>query len=231
MSRRASGIAAATALLAVGGFAAWHNTWDRYATAVGEQRSVSLDDGSMIYINTRTRVDVRYSAEARELRLVGGEALFKVEPDPARPFRVRVNGAVVEAVGTQFNIYRKPHQAIVTVIEGAVRAGAEQVNAGQAVTITMDGRITAPAAADVGQATAWRQRRLVFEWETLETIAAEFNRYNRAPRIRVEGEDALFRRYTAVFDADNPRTLVRFLTRDGDLAVTDGGEELVIRSR
>jgi transmembrane sensor len=84
---------------------------------------------------------------------------------------------------------------------------------------------------NIAQITAWRQRRLVFEWETLAAIAAEFNRYNRTPRIRVEGDAVGARRYTAVFDADHPQTLLKFLSRDPDLTFATEGDDFVIRGR
>lgn len=263
--------AALATVLAIGGFASWWHvagppSWERYATTVGEQRSVDLGDGSIVYVNTDTRVDVRYSEHARELRLAKGEALFKVAPDPARPFRVHVGDTVVQAIGTQFNIYRGPARTTVAVIEGSVQiagrregvsampaaAGipngqaaqamqpeaargarkAERLSAGQGMSLAANGGIIEqPSSVNVAQVTAWRQRRLVFEWQTLDTIASEFNRYNESPQIRVEGGDIGARRYTAVFDADNPQTLLKFLARDGDLTFTAQGDELVIRAR
>ncbi len=261
------GSAAAIAAVAVTGwlFVYGPYSWDRYATAVGEQRTVALDDGSVIYVNTRTRVDVRYTKQAREVRLMGGEALFNVEHDPARPFRVHVGAAVVQAVGTQFNIYRRANGARVAVIEGIVQVSpdrtpaqsaatsrpastgasrethdapgmkpapaAGRLAAGQALNLGADGRIEPPVAVNVAQVTAWRQRRLVFEWETLGTIADEFNRYNRSPQIRVEGDAVRARRYTMVFDADNPQTLLKFLATEPELTFAADGGDFVIRSR
>lgn len=244
--RRIAGFATAAALLLItAGAVLWRSQagWDTYTTKVGEQRVVQLADGSVVYVNTDTRIDVRYSESARELKLRSGEALFKVEHDSKRPFRVHVGDATVQAVGTQFNIYRRPSQTTVAVIEGVVQVsaaqnvattsarGAKRLAAGQAVNVAADGPIERPVAVNVAQVTAWRQRRLVFEWETLEAIAAEFNRYNRAPQIRIEGDGVRERRYTAVFDADSPQTLLKFLARDADLKFAVEGDDYVIRTR
>jgi transmembrane sensor len=91
-----------------------------YATAVGEQRTLVLDDGSLLQLNTNTTVTVRYSSGAREIVLLSGEALFNVRKDPARPFRVQSGQVWVEAIGTRFNVYRKVEETRVTVIEGRV---------------------------------------------------------------------------------------------------------------
>jgi transmembrane sensor len=250
-------IAAAAATVAVGiwWFVEGPGSWEAHTTAVGEQRTVALSDGSLVYVNTDTRIDVRYSAGAREVRLRRGEALFKVAQDAARPFQVHIEDTTVRALGTEFNIYRRLAETRVAVIEGAVQVSKDQAApyaavsapastspsspgsvpkrlvAGEGIDLLANGRAARPVRINVAQAIAWRQRRLVFEWETLETIAAEFNRYNRAPHIRVEGDVARTRRYTAVFDADNPQTLLKFLARDSDLVFGAEGDDFVIRAR
>jgi ferric-dicitrate binding protein FerR (iron transport regulator) len=78
---------------------------------------------------------------------------------------------------------------------------------------------------------AWQQRRLIFRWASLGDMVEEFNRYNSSPRIRIESPALSERRYTAVFDADAPRELLKFLERDGGVSVTLAGDEWVIGER
>lgn len=61
---------------------------ERFTTGVGEQRSISLPDGSVLYLNADSQVKVLYSEQERLLHMISGEALFKVQRDPSRPFRV-----------------------------------------------------------------------------------------------------------------------------------------------
>jgi transmembrane sensor len=105
------------------------------------------------------------------------------------------------------------------------------LGAGEQVRVVADGSLVKQPAPDIVQATAWRQRRLVFQADTLEDIAAEFNRYNRSPRIRVEGEAARQARFTGIFDADDPLSLVQLLGTDRELAFERRETELVIRPR
>lgn len=255
---RFAAIAAGLAVLVAGGM--WYEwsgpgSWDTYETKIGEQRVVSLADGSMIYVNTDSQINVRYTDKARDVQLRDGEALFKVEHDARRPFQVQVGNTIVQAVGTEFNIYRRSGGTRVAVVEGVVqvsqasgsataagdpvahdasgRSGriTERLVAGQGLNLAQDGALEKTTAVSVSQVTAWRQRRLVFEWRTLDEIAAEFNRYNRAPQIRVEGNTVGQRRYTAVFDADNPQTLLRFLSKDENLKFAAEGDDFVIRAR
>ena len=69
------------------------------ATAVGEQRFMTLSDGSTIALNTDLLVDIRIGPASREIGLRRGEVLLDVAEDPARPFRVRSRDVTVEGGG------------------------------------------------------------------------------------------------------------------------------------
>jgi len=207
---------------------------DTYTTAIGEQRSVTLTDGSVMQLNTRSRLRVDYASGTRDVYLLKGQALFKVAHNAARPFRVHIGDAVIQAVGTQFDVYRRTDRTTVTVVEGVVRVlgdSARTLTAGEATNVVAGGHVTDRKLVDVVDATAWRQRRLVFRKDSLAYIAAEFNRYNRAPQIRVEGEALGARQFNGVFDADDPQSLLLFLKEEPDLAFETRGGELIIRLR
>ncbi|MBB5518686.1 FecR family protein [Amphiplicatus metriothermophilus] len=91
-----------------------------YATGVGEYRTVALEDGSVVKLNTDSRVEVDYQETRRRIRLVNGEALFEVASDPDRPFVVFSGDAAAEAVGTAFAVRLREGAAELAVIEGAV---------------------------------------------------------------------------------------------------------------
>jgi transmembrane sensor len=118
---RVAGSAAAVALLALAMMLPGRSGTKVYATAMGEQRTFKLPDGSLIYLNTLSRAEVRFSAGTRNVRLLKGEALFVVEQDATRPFRVLTDDAIVQAVGTQFNVRRLENGIVVSVVEGRVR--------------------------------------------------------------------------------------------------------------
>ncbi len=196
-----------------------------YATTVGEQRSWRLQDGSVVYLNTRSRLQVRYSAQARDLRLLDGEALFVVAADPARPFRVDAGSATIQAVGTQFNIHRDGDSSTVAVIEGRVKvsidAGSETATPlarGEQARITAR-RIAKQTTSQGDSPVAWRNRQLVFTSQTLEEVVKEVNRYNRV-QLRIADTALASRRLSGVFNVDDLPSLLAFLERDGELTST-----------
>jgi len=91
-----------------------------YATEIGEQRSITLSDGTNVELNAKTRLRVMFSDHARAVRLIEGQALFQVTKDPNRPFIVESENTRVRAVGTQFDVYRRTTGTTVTVVEGRV---------------------------------------------------------------------------------------------------------------
>lgn len=91
-----------------------------YATEIGEQRSITLEDGSSVELNSRSRIKVRFTKAQRSVDLLEGQALFTVAKNPARPFIVVTGDSYVRAVGTQFDVYRKHSGTVVTVVEGRV---------------------------------------------------------------------------------------------------------------
>src|SRR5262249_48912221 len=87
-SRRAAVAASILIGTALLGWGVWSGALGgarQYSTAVGEQRAFDLPDGSIVHLNTQSRLRVHFSAGGRDIRLLSGEALFRVAPDASRP--------------------------------------------------------------------------------------------------------------------------------------------------
>lgn len=217
----------------------------RYSTAVGEQRSVVLEDGSIVTINTSSEIEVEFSRSRRLINLVQGEALFEVSHDVRRPFDVVVDEVIVRAVGTKFNIDRRDQRTTVSVVEGSVKVMKEALRPGtnsrgidapytmltasQRVVLT-DEEVGMPEKVpDLAPLTAWTQRQLIFESQRLAEVVAEFNRYNRR-QILVRSPGLNEREITGVFQANDSYPLLVFIeqipgvqvehTASGDYVVT-----------
>ena len=156
----------------------------RYATAVGEQRTFQLEDGSRITLDTASEVAVRFNDSRRSVTLATGQAMFDVEGDPGRPFVVAAGNTRVTAVGTRFDVRRSGAGARVVLVEGRVDVRREAASdgqwtlaPGQQVTTSTD-RPTV-AAANLPAATSWTTGRLTFESTPIGEAVAEMNRYSR----------------------------------------------------
>lgn len=131
-----------------------------YSTDIGEQRSITLDDGSTIELNAKSRIRVRFTDQARDVDLMQGQALFHVAKDNARPFVVRSGEARVRAVGTEFDVYRRKSGTTVSVVEGQVAVSLNDVSTGSPVSPEPLGTGAArnPPSSN---AAAWGPRLLV----------------------------------------------------------------------
>ncbi len=119
---RTASLAASIAIVCMASLLTWFtvNRHSTYTTQVGERRSITLADGSMIDLNARSAIRIKFSKSERNVDLMDGQALFEVAKDKSRPFIVRSGETIVRAVGTQFDVYRKRSGTTVTVIEGRV---------------------------------------------------------------------------------------------------------------
>ena len=227
--------------------------WDwgskTYITSVGEMRSITLEDGSVVELNTRSKLRARFTAAERDVQLLAGEAIFKVAGNPNRPFRVWSGATEIIAVGTEFNVDAHNSRTVVTVLEGRVRVtnsmsptsgqstdSAEptarhiELESGEQAVVAQYHPPRRVPVADVKRATAWTERRLVFEETTLTDVAAEFARYNEKS-IHILGESLANRRITGIFNATDQATFVEFLRTHADVLVREDAAGWVLQAR
>lgn len=169
---------------------------EQFATAVGEQRTIRLSDGSGINLNTDTILQVAYTRRQRNVTLVKGEAHFTVAQSKRRPYLVHAGGGLVRAVGTAFTVRLRPDAAVeVTVEEGRVAlspsvvanrsAGAPDVAQGareliagaNAVYGERVQQVTQLPPAEISRKLAWRQGVLAYAGEPLSEVVADISRY------------------------------------------------------
>jgi transmembrane sensor len=217
----------------------------QFVTTIGEQRAIQLEDGSLVHLNARSSIELNFSATARDVKLIEGEAMFEVHHDEQRPFRVFTRDAVIRDIGTRFNVHSRSDGVKVAVIEGSIELTSVSppspsvasepeshiLVVAQQAQVNRDGRITVETLPDVSEASAWWQRRLVYRKETLAHIVEDFNRYSQR-RIQLEGDAVMQRTYTGVFDADDPESLAQVLASDPELTVERAAEDvIVVRAR
>ena len=128
--RACAGFLALAAGVAAVAFWFWPAPAQAWSTLAGEQRTLTLADGSTVVLNTRTRIHVRLSHRTREVELDEGEAFFEVAHDALRPFTVQTRLGSARAVGTHFNVDLRPSRLVVTTTEGRVLVRSVSTGAG-----------------------------------------------------------------------------------------------------
>jgi transmembrane sensor len=166
-----------------------------FATALGEQRTETLADGTTLRLNTQSIVDVRMTHHRREVALRTGEAAFDVAKDVSRPFVVSAEDGTVTAVGTQFQVRNVAGAVAVTLMEGRVqvarasRREIESLNPGQQASFSQKASGIVTRNVDVEALTSWMSGRLEFRGTPLEVAVVEANRYS-ARKLRI-GDPAI----------------------------------------
>lgn len=256
---RARGLAAVAGLLVVS-LAAWTGVhWlasnadvQTFATGRGEERSLQLQDNTLVQLDSDSAITVRFDGSRRQVVLDRGQAFFKVFKDPVRPFSVQVGDSLIRDIGTAFDVYRRKADTTITVAEGRVQvwsgpssrtsthwwswlrpaggpAGAPvaDLRAGEQVRIASTGKIISQGEVDMQEALAWTHGRIAFDNQAVAQVAAEFNRYNNV-QISMEDGSVGELPISGTFNVHDVSTFVAFLGTLPHVRVEKHGDHIFV---
>lgn len=163
-----------------------------YATAIGAQKKFALADGSIVTLNTNSRIDVELGGHSREIHLVQGEAFFEVVHDKTRPFTVYANRYVVRDIGTAFAVHLLEKGLLnVRVTKGSVEISASAAGGPakeKSLGVLQAGRDVVfgqrivhsevMSDAELSRKLAWRQGQLIYSGQPLADVLADISRYS-----------------------------------------------------
>ncbi|SLM50100.1 putative Iron dicitrate transmembrane sensor FecR [Nitrospira japonica] len=204
-----------------------------HQTSVGERRTVRLPDQSLVTLNTQSAIATAFDGTVRKVRLLKGEAFFKVQHDPNRPFVVEGGETTTRAVGTEFVIRQQDHGDRVTVIEGVVdvasrsREGTkERVSAGSMIE-SESGRLGQARPVDASMASAWLQGLLIVDDVPLAQVLEEIRRYHPGT-IVLWNQQIGQRHVTGTYKLDDPSKVLYHLTKTFPLRTVSLADRLVL---
>lgn len=179
------------------------------STKAGERANIELGDGTKVFLNADSKLTVPdiFSTHQRVVEL-SGQAFFDVTPDKTRPFYIKTNHAVIEVVGTAFDVksYLDDPNVRVVVQEGTVelkKADNEDealiINKGYLGSLSrMAGNLSIEQVDDLGIYTGWRDGRLVFKNTPFEEVLAHIKRwYDVEIKLELADEALLEKEFTA----------------------------------
>lgn len=161
-----------------------HLTADlRTHTGVWQQKT--LADGTLIFMNGGTAVNLEYSKEQRLLHLLSGEILVNVATDK-RPLSVQTRHGNIRALGTEFIVRQSNRDTELTMLESRVlvRATSQQYTEGQEVVAGFrvqinDAGISELHAIDPAMIShAWHNQQLVVQDQSLPDVLEQINRHH-----------------------------------------------------
>ena len=176
------------------GWGAWelvqqHSNRADYMTGVGEQKTLTIADGSQLVLNTDSAIDVVLDNAQRLILLRNGEVHVQTASNPdKRPFLVQTAEGRLRALGTRFTVHQLSGRTHLAVLEGAVEvtplAGtARVIKAGRQTQFNTHG-VDTPTVADELDA-AWTAGMLMANAMPLYKLADQLSRYRRG-KLRLD---------------------------------------------
>jgi len=239
-------------LLLLAGWLYWRDPG--LTTRAGEQRTLTLEDGTRVYLNTASRMHVYYDLASRRVELDDGEAYFEVAKHADWPFVVIAGGRQVVARGTAFLVRRDADRIAVTLVEGkvTVAVAGEALTSASVATGTSKSQPAHPESANdqltlsPGQrvtfagrdapkldqpslegVTAWQRGQVVLDHTPLADAVAEMNRYSD---IKLQIEDPATRRaeVTGIFRTGDSEYFAQAVSETYHLRVASRGREIML---
>lgn len=167
--------------------------FNKIVTPRGGEYQVILPDGTKAWLNADSylKFPVMFGKE-RNVEM-GGEVYFEVARDKKRPFKVSVNGTVVEALGTSFNInaYLEEQMQKTTLIEGSVRVsnGSSQnlLQPGEQAQVSGNNSMKVVKHVNQAEVMAWRNGLFFFNKADIKSFMRQLERWYNI-KVQFEGK-------------------------------------------
>lgn len=180
-----------------------------FSVAKDPERPFRVLDGTAAVEAIGTRFNVYHQREQTVVTVVEGRVLVSLMEEPAQS---------PPAVGTVDRARPDKSPPISAVTPDRVTERGVVLDTGQMVTLRTDGTVAELAPTDVDRATSWTRGRMVFDSDTLNTVVAEFNRYN-AEQLVIADPALSGRRITGIFRIDAPESFLALLSSLDDISV------------
>ncbi|HWK03572.1 MAG TPA: FecR domain-containing protein [Puia sp.] len=158
--------------------------FNEITTPRGGNYSITMSDGTFAMLDAQSSIKfpVNFTGNERLVEITG-QVYFEVKHIYNQPFKVKVNGQVIEDLGTKFNInaYSDEPNLTTTLIEGSIRVSKETESVllkpgEQAITDFNKGHILVQPV-DVNEFIAWKNGEISFKNGTIEEIMRQVSRW------------------------------------------------------
>ncbi len=192
-----------------------------------------MPDGSLISLNTNSELEYskRFNKKNRTVKLKG-EAFFKVEHNPEKPFIINTGQLKIEVIGTSFNVNAKSEEGDVEVIveTGIVKIYTKKDKSDSVMLYAGDKALFNNTKKDIQKNLneninylAWKTKKLIFEGDELQNIVNTLNEtYNASIVIKNPSIKECI--LTNTFENQSLESILKVLEATLDLQVKKKGE-------
>ena len=155
-------------------------------TPKGGKYEVVLPDGTLVYINTASRLTypVDFVGDTRRVELEG-EAYFEVSHHENKPFIVETNKQSVKVLGTHFNVkaYKEDSFYQTSLLEGQVEVSSNGSNSsvvlqpGEEVVLNIKSGVVDKRSVPIKKMALWKKSMFYFNNEPIEEVMKVISRW------------------------------------------------------
>jgi len=158
--------------------------------AYGTQTKIALSDGTIVYLNSGSKLIFPQSFADQKQRHVtlDGEGYFEVAKNKEQPFVVSARELQIKVLGTKFNVdaYGNNSSVSVALVEGSVELQNKTNNEtlklapNQLAVLDAESKtLVSDDVTDLNKYTAWINGRIVFYGDPIQTVVKKLsNWYN-----------------------------------------------------
>ena len=203
--------------------------------ASSEPVEVVLEDGTRVIVNRNSRLRYKKTFDSDERKVyLSGEAWFDVARDTTMPFVIDAGAALVQVLGTSFNVnaYKENPTVEITVESGLVALSAKEeakevivMKAGSGGSYNkLQKELKLIPSANPNN-ISWKTRELFFEESSLHEIAKLVNRVYDV-NIVIMNQDLAACPITVTFRDQTLTAILNVLELTLDLEITRAGDEI-----
>ncbi|HYV96839.1 MAG TPA: FecR domain-containing protein, partial [Gemmatimonadaceae bacterium] len=207
-----------------------------FRTGVGQRDSVTLPDGSKVTLGPGSSVSVPAEYASARTVTLNGEARFDVAHNAARPFVVRLPEGSVTDIGTVFTVRSYGGAGADVAVQAgsvALRSGTSDsvvLRAGDAGSMTADGKVTRAARAGSDDDTAWLKGQLVFREAPMVRVRTDLKRWFGVEIVTLDSTLAA-RHLTVSFSAESRAQMLDIIAGMLGATYDTHGDTVVLRSK
>jgi ferric-dicitrate binding protein FerR (iron transport regulator) len=210
--------------------------YNTITTPRGGQYQVELPDGSKVWLNNASSIHFPTAFLGRQRAVeITGEAYFEVAKNEKMPFKVKVNDAEVQVLGTHFNIMAYSDESVLqtTLLEGKVEFVSGSLKTilkpGQQSQLSKDGLVKVVSGVDLNEVVAWRNGMFDFKGSDLMSVARQLSRWYNVEIIFDKKVDDLF--YAQIPRDTKLKDVLKALELTGKVRFEIKGEKIIVKTK
>lgn len=209
-----------------------------YQTYVSKKVNIHLPDDSLIDLDAKSNIDIKYYQKKRFVNFSSGKAVFSVHKNKQRPFFIKAGNTQIEVIGTKFEVIKIEDKNTINVIEGIVRISyilnhkikhLIVLEKGQSFSLDNKGKNLKLKKVNIVDIAKWKDDLIRFDKTTLKEAFKEFARYTDKKILLKDYRVSNFK-ISGIFSIKDLNKFINSLSEIYDLNIIKKQNEIILSS-